>query len=316
MKKIIFCTLLSLATSVSAQTLATRNKVSVTVEDFYAYHYMNSPKKVEALRGSPKEIESTITEVLAPRTYNTLPDAKTKLDPIESRYVKLQQERAPLLAELNVIERRVRAQFDPNNASTLARARELWALDTDRFLTDEFADITQIYFDLALRPFADVAKRIDEAQTALASGQNFETVLQKYTDDKLAKDTKGRLLKITSAGSDPLMGNLIFRKLKEGEVSAPTATRIGLHIVRLDKKYPKTKKSFDEVKGQIFEQMMEEGVKNARLSFLEKLAPEQTAINAENFEDFLIKPDPKLEEKRREIYRNLGISTSSPVPGQ
>ena len=303
--------------SAAAATLATRDKIAVSTEDFYAYHFMNAPTKVEALRSSPREIQNTITEVLAPRAHNAQKESRAKLDATERRYVDIQLERAPLLAELNVLERRARAAFDANDPLTVARAKELWVLDTTRFFVDESADITQIFFDFASRPFSETIARINEAEKALASGESFEAVLQKYTDDKNSKDTGGKLPRIGFAGTDPLMGTLIFKKLKEGEISTPTPTRIGIHLVRLDKKYPRSKRPFDEVKGKLLEQILEDSVKNVRVSYLDSLASAETIVNEKAFEDFLIKPDPSLEEKRREIYRGLGIPISEPItPGK
>lgn len=316
--KLIFTLLIStLGISVTAATLATRDKISVTTEDFYAYHYMNAPTKVEAFRSSPKEIQSTITEVLAPRVYSAQKKQHATLDPIERRYVDIQLERAPLLAELNVLERRARAAFKVDDPIVIARARELWVLDTNRFFVEESADITQIFFDFANRPFPETIKRINDAEKELADRVPFDKVLAKYTDDKAAKDTGGKLSRISSVGTDALMGNVIFKRLSEGEVSAPTPSRIGFHIVRLDKKYPRSKKPFDEVKNKIIEQLLEDTVKNVRVGFLEGLAASETVIDEKAFDDFLIKPDPSLEEKRREVYRNLGIPISEPItPGK
>ena len=316
--KLLLLLAISLITSdATAETLATRGKIEVSTEDFYAYHFMNAPTKVEALRGEPREIQNTITEVLAPRTYNGQKELRSKLDAIERRYVDLQLERAPLVAELNVLERRARATFNPNDPLTISRARELWVLDAARFFVDESADITQIFFDFALRPFPETIARINEVEKALASGEPFDAVLQKYTDDKTAKETGGKLSRVASAGTDPLMGSLIFKRLKEGEISTPTPTRIGLHIVRLDKKFPRSKRPFDEVKNKIIEQLLEDTVKNVRLTYLDHLAGSETTINEKAFDQFLIKPDPSLEEKRREIYRGLGIPISEPIaPGK
>jgi PPIC-type PPIASE domain len=296
-----------------ATTLATRGNLTVTTDDFYAYQYMNSPKKVEALRSSEKEIQSTIVEVLAPRSYKANPNAHAKLDVIEQRYYAIQLERAPLLAELNILERRVRAEFNAGDALTIARAKEIWATEANRYTTEETADITQIAFDFSIRSYAETVARIAEAQKELSAGRRFEEVLLQYSDEKTVKDTGGRIAGVSSLRTDPLMGLLIFKRLKEGEVSTPTPGRAGFYIVRLDKKYPTRKQPFDEVKGKIFEQMMEDAVKQARVGLLDRLAQTETVIDEKVFENFLIKPDPKLEEKRREIYKNLGIRIAEPA---
>lgn len=309
---VLFVLLVPLSASFSAE-IARRGTVTFTTEDFQAQHFMLAPSRIEALRASPKEIENTITEVLAARSYNQRTDLHAKMNDPERRYYELQKERAGLLAELNVRERRAKAAFNPDDPAIVARAREIWLTDTTRFFNDETADITQILFDVAGRPFSEVSDRIKAATAELAAGVSLDEVLKKYTDDKNAKDTAGKLRGISIAGADALMGNLIFKRLKEGEISAPTPSRIGLHIVRLDKKHPRAKKPFEEVKPKIMEQLLDDAAKNARVELLDKLNATETVVDEKAFEDILIKTDPALEQKRREIYKSMGIPISDPI---
>jgi len=259
----IFLTTLTLmsASIGSAAEIARRGALEFTTDDFFAHHYMTAPTKVEALRANPREIQSTMTEVLAARSYNQRPDLHTKLDDAERRYYEMQKERAALLAELNIRERRAKAAFNPEDPAIQARAREIW-----------------------------------------------------LTDDKNATETSGKLKGISILGADALMGNLIFKRMKEGEISAPTPSRIGLHIVRLDKKYPRTKKPFEEVMPKIVEQLLDDSAKNARVELLDKLSAIDTVVNEKAFDDFLIKTDPALEQRRRELYKSMGINVSEPLP--
>ena len=297
----------------ASATLAKQGDITVSTEDFYAYHFMNAPKKVDALRESPKELQSTIIEVFTPRAYRKHPELQAKKDAQEQRYYALQLERAPLIADLNLIERRTRAAFNAADPITTDRAKEIWITDAAKFMDEESADITQIFFDFGLRSYSDTVARIAEAQKQLADGAAFDEVLLRYTDDKAATESKGKLLNISSARSDPLMGAMIFKKLSEGQISPPTPSRIGLHIVRLDKKYPKRKRPFEQVKGTILEQLMEESVKLARSAFVESLRRDDIAMDEKAIEDFLIKEDPALEQKRRDVYKQLGIPISAPV---
>ena len=299
----------------ASATLAKQGDITVSTEDFYAHHFMNTPKKVDALRESPKELQSTIVEVFTPRSYRDHPNLQVKKDAQEQRYYALQLERAPLVADLNLIERRTRAAFSATDPSTVERAKEVWITNAAAFMVEETADITQIFFDFGVRTYAETVARIAEAQKQLTDGVSFDEVLTRYSDDKAAKESKGKLLGISSARSDPLMGAMIFKKLSEGQVSPPTPSRVGLHIVRLDKMYPKRKRNFDEVKGTIFEQLMEESVKRARSAFVESLRRDDITVDEKAFNDFLIKEDPALEEKRREVYKQLGIPISAPIEG-
>lgn len=289
--------------SVHAATLATRASQTVTTDDFEAQHFMSSPIKQNALRSNPTEIENTITEVLAPRIYNSNEKIRLTLSPAEQQYQNLVVERAPLSAALNIVERRARAAFDANNPTTIERARELWAIDAKKYYVEETADITQIYFDFTRRPFDETTARIRQAQADIAAGTSFDAVVQKYSDDAHAPTSKGAYKGLAFIGSDPVMGRLIFKTLAPGEISGPTPSRAGFHIVRLDRKNERSKKPFEDVKGAILAELMEDTAKSARVALLEKLTQDKTNINTEAFDAFLIKSDPSLEQKMREVEK-------------
>ena len=292
-------------TAAHAATLATRAGQIATTEDFEAQHFMLSPIKQNALRSNASEIENTIIDVLAPRVYNNTEKSRLVLTPEEQRYQNLLAERAPLSAALNIVERRARAAFDASKPTTVERARELWAIDTKKYFVEEAADITQMFFDFTRRTFDETTARIKQAQAELAAGTSFDEVVQKYSDDAHVATSKGAYKGLAFVGSDPVMGRLIFKTLKPGEISGPTPSRVGFHIVRLDRKIERTKKPFDEVKGAILADMMEESAKAARVVLLEKLMQEKTDINKTAFDAFMIKSDPALEQKIREIDKNI-----------
>lgn len=300
------------ASFLSAQTVTLANKgpIVVTTEDFYTHHFMNAPAKIQALRESDRELDNTITEVATARLFANTAATHPQLAADERKYLDMLMERTPLAAHLNIAERRARARFSIADPLVIERARELWLTDQKAYLTDESADITQIFFDLSLRSFKDTTTRVDAAQAEIKAGKPFEEVLAKYTDDKGVDRTKGKVLGIQLARADPLMGKTIFRKLEIGEVSDVVPSRIGLHIVRLDAKRAPKKKSFDEVKGAIFEQLMEETAKNARLDLINEINKTPTVLNEKGLDGFRVKGDPEFEEKRRKLYQDMGIPVS------
>ena len=293
-----------------AVVLANKGPVAVTTEDFYTHHFMNSPAKTQALRESDREVDSTITEVATARLFARSNAAHLKLSAEEQKYQDMLVERTPLSAQLNIAERRARAKFSAKDPLVIARAREIWLTDQKSFLTDESADITQIFFDLALRPFKETTSRVEAAQAELKAGKPFEEVLVKYSDDKGLERTKGRILNVLITRADPLMGKTIFKTLQIGEVSDAVPSRIGLHIVRLDAKRAPQKKSFDDVKGGIFDQLMEETARNARIDLINEINKVPTVLDAKGVDSFRAKGDPEFEEKRRKLYQDMGIPVS------
>lgn len=304
----------ALSLSATADTLATYDELSATSEDFQALHFMNAPTKVQALRDSPKEMESSISEILSPRAYNAKKSMQLSLTADEARYVAMQQERAPLNAALNVAERRARAAFNVNDPLIVARSREIWLADTTAYFADESADFTQIYFDLSKRSYTEAAERIAQAKAELASGASFEVVLQKYTDDTNAATGNGQMKDMVISRIDPIIGRLIFKKLEAGQISDAIPSRAGLHIIRLDRKSPRVKKPYDEVKKLILEKMLEDSAKAARLAVLEGLNLAKIKPNLEVIVGNRAAITAAQEEKIRALHKEMGLPVSDPLP--
>ena len=297
-----------------AAVLASRGDYSATTEDFEALHFMSSPVKVSALRAKPSEIENSVNEILAPRMFNSVARELPKPSAEEQRYAALQIERAPLGAALNIAERRARASFKVDDELTQQRAKEIWVTDQTAYFADESADFSQIFFDIARRGFAEVSARIASAKADLAAGKPFDEVLQKYSDDANVREVNGFIRGMTAGRIDALIGRVLFRKLGAGEISDVVPSRAGLHIIRLDRKAPRAKKPFEEVKAQILEKILETDAKAARAGILDKLKPELTKFDDVAMSAFIIKGPAENTDAVRTIHQELGIPVSEQPP--
>lgn len=300
--------------SATAETLATYEELSATTEDFQALHFMNAPTKVNALRDSPKEMESSINEILSPRAYNAKKAIQLSMSGEESRYAAMQQERAPLNAALNIAERRARAAFRPDDPLIVARGRELWLADTTAYFADESADFSQIFFDLNKRSYTEATERIAQAKAELAGGAPFDAVLLKYTDDANAATNKGQMKDMVITRIDPIIGRLIFKKLEVAQISDAIPSRAGLHIIRLDRKSPRAKKPYEEVKKLIVEKMLEDAAKAARLGVLESLNLAKIKPNVEVIVGDRAAANAAQDEKIRAMHKDMGLPVSDALP--
>jgi hypothetical protein len=261
---------------ITATTLATFGDLTATTDDFQALHYMSAPAKVLALRDSPKEMESSCLRKIA--------------------------------------ERRARAEFRIDDPLTISRGRELWVADETAYFNDETADFTQIFFDIGRRTFPEIVERIALVKAEIAAGASFDAVLQKYTDDKNAVEGKGQLKGMVATRIDPVIGRLIFRKLEVGEISDAIPSRAGLHIVRLDRKSPRAKKPYEEVKRQIMEKLLEDRAKAARAKVLDGLQLEKIKLNEEVFSSMKKGSSAANDERVRAVHKEMGIPVSDPLP--
>ena len=300
--------------SATAETLATYDELSATTEDFQALHFLNAPTKVQGLRDSPKEMENSINEILSPRAYNARKAPQLSLTAEESRYAAMQQERAPLNAALNIAERRARAAFRPDDPLIVARSREIWLADTTAYFADESADFSQIFFDLNKRSYSEAIERIAQAKAELASGTSFDEVLLKYSDDANAATSKGQMKDMVISRIDPIIGRLIFKKLELGQVSDAIPSRAGLHIIRLDRKSPRAKKPYEEVKRVILEKMLEDTAKAARLAVLDGLNLAKIKPNFEAIVGDRAAANAAQDAKIKAMHKDMGLPVSDAIP--
>jgi len=81
-------------------------------------------------------------------------------------------------------------------------------------------------------------KRADSVETMLKNGVPFETLVEKYSDDKYTVKDSG-VLKTFGAGHMVLpFENAAFALKKPGDISEPIKTDYGYHIIKLIAKYP------------------------------------------------------------------------------
>jgi len=177
----------------ASDPIAYRDKLPITIEDLEAQHFMLSDARKKALLNSEIELFQSIDDGLNARVYAQIIHQRKEYSKLEQHYIQSQVERAYLAAALNVHERRVRAAFKPESNSIGARAKEVWLADTDKFLTEESVDISQIYFDTLKRNWRETQQRIDEATAKLRSGDTFESVVRQYSDDPAASATSGKI---------------------------------------------------------------------------------------------------------------------------
>lgn len=109
------------------------------------------------------------------------------------------------------------------------------------------------------------------------SGENFENLVDVFSDDLVSKKRGGDIGYISMEGLSPEVGNKIFG-LKEGEISDPIETENGFHIIKATEgaKLP----PLDQVKGRI-----EIELKKKAFSEYTKRLREKTGV--EIFEDNL-----------------------------
>jgi peptidyl-prolyl cis-trans isomerase SurA len=162
--------------------------------------------------------------------------------------LKEQLERLRLVSQevrskIQVGEKEVRDYYDANQA---------------KYATEESFRARQIFFKLAQKPTAkdvrDTMLRAIRVMVYLKAGLDFVDTAKKYSDDPNAATDGGDLGTFRRGDMLPEIEDTVM-KMKPGEVSELVMTPAGFHIIKLESVVPGAVRPFDEVKGEIEEQL-------------------------------------------------------------
>ncbi|HEX8960597.1 MAG TPA: peptidylprolyl isomerase [Geobacteraceae bacterium] len=141
-------------------------------------------------------------------------------------------------SKVQVGEKEVRAFYDSNPA---------------RF-GDEVFQARHIYFKIDDKtPPADVKRIMATAMSVLQearSGKDFADLAKQYSDDQLTAKEGGELGTFKKGETLPEIEKTV-EAMTPGDISDLVKTPAGFHIIKLEKKFVKSVKSFDEAKGEI-----------------------------------------------------------------
>jgi parvulin-like peptidyl-prolyl isomerase len=245
----------------------------VQVDEARAAIFMSAPDKQAEAWSSKATVRQIAEERLTLKQWDATRGGMT-FTPEEQIYIDYQQAVNRLKAGLDVAERRRLAEIYATPELLKARAKEIYLANPVAYETPERVSATVIVIDTTKRNWKDAQAHVAKIQLALrAKGADFVAVARRYTDDPLASAGKRDVtVTVADAQVDIPVRNQLFTFMKPGEISKPIATTVGLMIMKLNEKFAKTPRPFDEVEAQIVAKLMDEQSKAARRAVMASLA--------------------------------------------
>jgi len=122
--------------------------------------------------------------------------------------------------------------------------------------SDEMFQARHIYFAISEKtPETDVKRIMATAMSVLQearSGKDFGELAKKYSDDQLTAKEGGELGAFKKGEMLPEIEHTV-ETMQPGDISDIVITPAGFHIIKLEKRFAKNLKTFDEAKGEIEE---------------------------------------------------------------
>jgi len=127
-------------------------------------------------------------------------------------------------------------------------AKEVYEQNKDKYISDEKVSAKHI--------LVDDEEKCKEIKEEIDNGLDFSDAAAKYSSCPSSKKG-GRLGEFGKGQMVPEFEEVAF-KMEEGEISDPVKSQFGYHIIQLDKKVPAEQKSFNEVKDQVKQQLVQQ----------------------------------------------------------
>jgi len=207
-------------------------------------------------------------------------------DPKISLLLALETDRALAQVQLRRIEEAAGAEFDAKRAEILLKAREIYAVDKEKYKVSEEVQASHILFDPRPNGADAALARANEARAKLVAGADFAALAKEISDDASAKTNRGELGWFGTGKMDPDFTKAAFALKSVGDISEPVKSRFGYHLIRLEGRHPARQLSFDEVKDQIIAELRTRYINDQREAKLAsiredpKMKVDQSAVDA------------------------------------
>jgi peptidyl-prolyl cis-trans isomerase C len=214
------------------------------------------------------------------------------------------QTRALAAAELQRVEADADAAFDAKRASFEAKAREIYALDRERYRKPPEVRFSDIAVTIKDRGEEAALARAREAHQRVVAGADFAAVAREYSDDPVTRDKGGSVAFVTAKDLAPEYAAAVFALARIGEMSEPIKAPAAYHVVRLDERHPSRVPEFDEVRDEILQGLRQQYVVEQR----------DLRIQSINTDPTLQVNQPAIDALVKRLDPNVFVPDSAALP--
>ncbi len=163
----------------------------------------------------------------------------------------------------------LRIQVQPSDEDL----RKAYEDEAQRYVTPEERRASHILIESGPQASADEQKaaqaKVEEVRAKLKGGADFAALAKQYSDDK-GSAAKGGDLGFSRRGAFVKEFEATLFSMTPGEVSGPVKTQYGYHLIKLTAVKPEVRQSFEQVKGQLRENVQRHQVEERLYELGEK----------------------------------------------
>jgi peptidyl-prolyl cis-trans isomerase C len=290
------------------EILAENASVKLTRADYETDLMRVPPEMRPEFAASPKRLTLMLNNLLIDKTLaKEARDAAVDRDPEIARRLALEVDRFLAQAMLGKIEHDAGAEFEKKSADFLAKAREIYVLNKEKYRAPEQVSASHILFDPTRHGGSDAALALaKEARAKIVAGADFAALASEVSDDPNAKTDGGKLGFFGPKKMDPEFSKAAYELKNVGDVSEPVQSSFGWHVIRLDGRRPARDLTFEQASKQIMQELRARYVTDARNAKVEAISHDPAMKVNQAAVDALVVKLPELPRGAREPNRGEG----------
>ena len=266
----------------------------------YETDLLRVPAEMRAeFAANPARLTAFLNTLLIDKTLaRQARDAGLDRDPAILRRLALQADRLLAKAMVDKIDRDAAHEFDARESDFLAKARETYVVNKEKYRAPAEVSASHILFDTSKRDDAAALALAKEVHTRLAAGADFAKVAAEVSDDPTAKENGGSVGWFAAGKMDPAFTKAAFALKDAGDLSEPVKSSFGWHVIRLDGRRPPRDVPFERAQKQIMADLKTRYVNEAREAKLSAISHDPAMkVNQAAVDSLLVKlpemPDTK-----------------------
>jgi len=308
----VFTTVSTMAAK--AQTVASFKDVAITADEMRISLQNSEGTKDKPSFSSIDNAKSATRALLAPRHLFSSSASALALTPAERPVFNLVRDRRYLEAVLEIVERREREAAKARPALLETRAKEIYDAEPTGFKVPPKVKVAHVLIRLGDRSLKDAAILAEQVAALARGGNAWQTIVDAYSDDDKSKGAEGLVGDFYDNNSDHPMVVAAFRTKIEKDIADPVISRSGVHVVKILKREPARRASFEESKEKIIEVVLNDRIRAAKEAFLESIKVDNgVTFNEPLLATFVEKADTSQADRLREIAQQ--VREGKLVPG-
>lgn len=249
---------------VAAEPLVTWRNHQLTQEDYQGALQQIPPEHQYEFQVDLKRITSLLENTLVFRTLAAEARAgKLDQDPVVRKEIELLTERILATKHLEAFEKTIKVP------DMRVAAEEHFRIEQAKYNVPDAVQVAHILISPARHGGdAGAQARADEARQKLTAGADFAEIVATYSDDDRTAKRGGELAPFGAGAMVEAFEKAAFALQNPGDISPVVKTEYGLHIIRLVKKIPGRKISFEEAKPRILRQLEEQYIGQKKAEYI------------------------------------------------